>query len=57
MGLEFPIELSYLDEKETLPKAQACFSKLYLPTVHDSNHHFEDAFRKALIFGFGYGLA
>lgn len=59
MGLENAIELSYLpqDIKEIFPKAQACFSKLYLPTIHNCKEEFQDAFHKALLFGFGYGIA
>ena len=59
MGLENPVKLSYLpqDVNEVFPKAHACFSRLYLPTVHSCKEDFVEAFHKALTFGFGYGLA
>ena len=59
MGLACPVELCYLqqDDKLILPKAQVCFSKLYLPTVHKTQDEFNQAFLKALQFGVGYGNA
>ena len=66
MGLDFPIELKYLpppsdDEKDKnkydFPKSNACFSKLSLPTVHDSIEKFGSAFDKALSLGGGFGYS
>jgi len=59
MGLSMPIEIDYLPNNPefTLPTAKTCFSKLFLPVVHDTKEAFFSAFIKALEFGSaGYGV-
>lgn len=53
LGLEENISISYI--AESLPKAQACFCRLMLPTVHSSFDEFCKAFCLALEYGAGYG--
>jgi len=53
LGLAMPIRICFIDE--IYPKAQACFSKLLLPTSYESQESFNMAFKKALEFGTGYG--
>lgn len=57
LGLSTPIRVSYqYNENSTIfPKAQACFSKLYLPVTHEDQDSFNVAFKKALEYGAGYG--
>jgi len=50
-GLSKPIVVRYYlndDENNIYPKPLACFSILYLPTVHSNGKSFESHFAKAL---------
>ena len=44
-----------LNDENVFSKAQACFQRLLLPIVHDSQESFNAAFTKALEFGCGFG--
>ena len=57
MGLNYPIEILYLPPSPTasLPCAQCCFSKLYLPVIYNTKDAFIQAMLKALQFGGGFG--
>ena len=59
MGLEYPLEFEYQSDSETaiFLKAQACFSKVFLPVVHDTREKFFESCIKSLEFGSGYGSA
>ena len=59
MGLEHPLEFEYQPNGETaiFLKAQACFSRIFLPVVHDTREKFFEACIKSLQFGSGYGSA
>ena len=57
LGLSIPVQVCYqhCDDDAIYPKAQACFSKLLLPVTHKNQESFNEAFKKALEYGAGYG--
>lgn len=57
IGLSIPIQVCYqrCDNSAIYPKTQSCFNKLLLPVIHKSQESFNEAFKKALEYGAGYG--
>ena len=50
---EVSIELNYHSKK--LPSAMACFNKVFLPVLYETEEEFYCAFKTALEFGAGFG--